>query len=48
MFLCLVSKMSVWFLEEQINIKFCTKLGKNANDTSAMLSKAYRGEVMKK
>jgi hypothetical protein len=38
--------MSDWFLEQQINIKFCVKLGKNASDTCAMLSKAYEGEVM--
>jgi hypothetical protein len=35
------------FLEQQINIKFCVKLGKNATDTCAMLSKAYGGEAMK-
>jgi hypothetical protein len=34
-------------LEQQINIKFCTKLGKNESDICAMLSKAYVGEAMK-
>jgi hypothetical protein len=31
--------MSDWFLE-QINIKYCVKLGNNASITSAMLSEA--------
>jgi hypothetical protein len=31
-------KMSDQFLGQQINIKFCVKLGKNANDTCAILS----------
>jgi len=35
------------FLEERINIKFCLKLRKNANDSCAMLSEAYGGEAMK-
>jgi len=47
MFLCLVTKMSDKFLEQQINIKFCVKLGKNANDTFAVLFEAYGGEAMK-
>jgi hypothetical protein len=34
-------------LEQQINIKFHVKLGKNADDTSAVLSKAYVGEAIK-
>jgi hypothetical protein len=46
-FLSLVGKMSVRFLEQRINIKFCVKLGKNASDTCAMLSEAYGGEAMK-
>jgi hypothetical protein len=47
-FLRLVAKMSDQFLEHQINIKFCVKLGKNASDTCAMQSEAYGGEAMKK
>jgi hypothetical protein len=30
-----------------INIKFCVKLGKNACDSCAVLSKGYGGEPMK-
>jgi len=37
--------MSDQFLEQQINIKFYVKLGKNASDTCAVLSKAYGREV---
>jgi hypothetical protein len=40
--------MSNRFLEQRINIKFCVKLGKNASDTCAVLSKAFGGEAMKK
>jgi hypothetical protein len=40
-FLCFVAKMCYPFLERQINIKFCVKLGKNASDTFAILSDAY-------
>jgi len=29
-FLCLITKVSNQFLEQQINIKFCVNLGKNA------------------
>jgi hypothetical protein len=47
-FLRLVTKMSDRFLEQRINIKFCMKLGKNASDTCAMLSKAYGREAMEK
>jgi hypothetical protein len=36
--------MSDRFLEQQINIKFCVKLGKNANDISTTLSEAYGEE----
>jgi hypothetical protein len=36
------------FLEQRINIKFCVKLGKNANDTCAALSKVYGEDAMKK
>jgi hypothetical protein len=39
--------MNDWFLEQQINIKFCVKLKKNASDTFAMLSEAYGGKAMK-
>jgi hypothetical protein len=39
--------MSDQFLQQQINIKFYAKLGKNEGDI-AMLSKAYGGEGMKK
>jgi hypothetical protein len=35
------------FLEHRIDIKFCTKLGKNASDTCALLSEASGGEAMK-
>jgi hypothetical protein len=34
--------------EQQINIKFCVKLGKKASDTCAMHSEAYGGEAVKK
>jgi hypothetical protein len=37
-----------WFLEQQINIKLCVELRKNASDTCAMLSEAYGGEAMKR
>jgi hypothetical protein len=40
--------MNDLFLEQQINIKFCVRLGKNASDTCAMLSDAYGEETMKK
>jgi hypothetical protein len=36
------------FLEQQINIQFYVKLGKNASNTCAVLSEAYGGEAMKK
>jgi hypothetical protein len=47
-FLHLVAKMTDWFLEQQINTKFYVKLKNNASITCAKLSKAYRGEAMKK
>jgi hypothetical protein len=47
-FLRLVAEMRDRFLEQRINIKFCVKIGKDANDTCAMLSERYRGEAMKK
>jgi hypothetical protein len=40
--------MSDRYLNSQINIAFCVKLGKNASDTCAMLSEAYGGETVKK
>jgi hypothetical protein len=40
--------MNDWFLEPQINIQLCVKLGKNASDSCAVLSKAYGGEAVKK
>jgi hypothetical protein len=40
--------MSDQFLEQQINMKYCVNLGKNASDICAMLSMAYGGEAMKK
>jgi trimethylamine:corrinoid methyltransferase-like protein len=46
-FVHLVAEMGDLFLEQQISIKVCVKLGKNANDTCAMLSVAYGEEVMK-
>jgi hypothetical protein len=46
-FLHLITKMSDWFLEQQINIKFCMKLGKIASDICAVLSEAYGGETLK-
>jgi hypothetical protein len=36
------------FLEQRINFTFCVKLGKNANDTCAVLSEAYGRDAMKK
>jgi hypothetical protein len=46
MFLCLATEINDQFLEQQMYVKFCVKLGKNA--TSAMLSKAYGGEPTEK
>jgi hypothetical protein len=37
--------MSAPFLEQQINITFYGKSGKNASDTCALLSKAHGGET---
>jgi hypothetical protein len=47
-FLRLITKMSDKYLEQQIDIKFYVKLGKNASDTCAVLCEAYGGEAMKK
>jgi len=47
-FLHLITKLGDQFLEQQLNIKFCEKLGKNVSNTCALLSKAYEGEAMKK
>jgi hypothetical protein len=46
-FLCLVAKISDRFLEQQINIKFGVKSGKNAGDTYEKLSEAGGAEAMK-
>jgi hypothetical protein len=43
-----LQKMSDQVLEQQINIKFCVKLGKNTCDTCAVLSEAYGGEALKR
>jgi hypothetical protein len=40
--------MSDRILEQRINIKFCVKLGKNTNNTFALLCQDYGGEAMKK
>jgi hypothetical protein len=45
-FLHLIAKMNYWFLEQQINIKFCVKLGKNASDTCTILSPRLMGEKL--
>jgi hypothetical protein len=47
-FLRFFAKMSDQFLEQQINLKFCVKLGKNASDTCAMLFEAFGTEAVKK
>jgi len=47
-FVCLVTKMSDWFLEQQINIKLCVKLQKNARNICVILSEAYGEEAIKK
>jgi hypothetical protein len=47
-FLQLIVKRGDQFLRQQINIKFCVKLGKNASDTCAVLSSTSGGEAMKK
>jgi hypothetical protein len=39
--------MSHQFLEQQINITFFVKLGKNASDTLAVFCEASRGDAMK-
>jgi hypothetical protein len=35
-------------LEQQINIKFCVKIGKSASETLALLTVAYDEYAMKK
>jgi hypothetical protein len=40
--------MSVWFLEQRINVKFCVKLRKNGSGTCKMLSEACGGEAVEK
>jgi hypothetical protein len=44
----LVEKMRDTFLGQQINDKFCVKLGRNASDTCVVLSETYGGEAMRK
>jgi len=46
-FLCLVAKTSDRLLEQRINTKFSVKVGKNASNTSELLSEAYGGEAMR-
>ena len=41
-------KMNDKNLEQQINIKFCVKIGKSANETLALLRVAYGEYAMKK
>jgi len=41
-------KMSDKNLEQQINIKFCMKIGKSASETLALLTVAYGEYAMKK
>ena len=41
-------KMSDKNLEQRINIKFCVKIGKSANETLALLTVAYGEHAMKK
>jgi hypothetical protein len=40
--------MSDRLLEQHINIKFCTKLGKSVSETLQMLTEAYGADAMKK
>jgi len=40
-----LQKMSDRFLEQQIDITFCVKLGKNESDTCTLLSEAYEEKV---
>jgi hypothetical protein len=40
--------MSDGLLKQQINIKFCAKLGKSASETLQMLTEAYGADAMKK
>jgi hypothetical protein len=46
-FLRLVAEMCDWFLAQRIDIKFCVKLGKNANYCGAIPSEAYGREPVK-
>jgi len=45
-FLSIVAKTSDLYLEQGINIKVHVKLGKNASDACAMLTKATGGQAM--
>jgi hypothetical protein len=40
--------MSDRFLEQAINIEFCLKLRRNANDTCTVLSETYGGEAVER
>jgi len=40
--------MNDQFLGQQISIKFCVKLGKDASDTCAIFCEAYGREAVKK
>jgi hypothetical protein len=46
-FIRLVERRSVRFLEQRINITFSVKLQKNASDPCAMFSEAHGGEDIK-
>ena len=41
-------KISDKNLEQQINIKFCVKIGKSVSETLALLTMAYGEHAMKK
>jgi hypothetical protein len=41
-------KISDKTLQQQINVKFCVKIGKSASETSAQLTLAYGDYAMKK
>jgi hypothetical protein len=48
MYFYIIIEMSNWYLEQQINIKFCVKLEKNACDTCLVPCEARGGETMRK
>jgi len=43
----LVTRMSYWYLQHPIKVKFCVKLRENASDTCAVLSEAHGEKVWK-